>query len=136
ETALCWGIVGAGLRSLDRGLIDALSEQDGLYSLIEREGSRAQRAVIGSIVAAINSSGSTGALLAAIDDPKTRIVSTTVTENGYHLDGATKTLDFTSPEIVADLADPRRPRTVLGILVEAYRRRRAAGAPPFTSLCC
>ena len=133
---LGWGIVGAGLRASDKELLDALAAQDGLYSLIEREGERENRVVIGSIVATIDASLSTDALLSAIDAPATRIVSTTVTENGYHLDRATKTLDFGSPAIAADLADPRHPRTVPGILVEAYRRRRASGMSAFTSLCC
>ena len=53
EDALSWGIKGAGLRAADRDLLDALAEQDGLYSLIEREGAREQRVVIGSIIEAI-----------------------------------------------------------------------------------
>lgn len=136
EEALGWGIVGAGLRLADRDLLDALAAQDGLYSLIEREGAQERRAVIGSIVATIDASASSLALLSAIDASAIRIVSLTVTENGYHLDGATKTINFSSPDILSDLADPRHPRTVCGILVEAYRRRREAGAPAFTSLCC
>lgn len=136
ETALSWGIKGAGLRPSDRVLLDSLAEQEGLYILVEREGAQEQRAVIGSIVAAIDASGSTEDLLAAIDAPETRIVSITVTENGYHIDRATKALLLTSPDIIADLTDPRRPRTVPGLLVEAYRRRREARAPAFTSLCC
>lgn len=92
--------------------------------------------MIGSILATIDASASTQALLGAIDAPETRIVSMTVTENGYNLDRATKTLDFGSAAIMADIADPAHPRTVPGNLVEAYRRRRAAGAPGFTALCC
>lgn len=134
--ALRWGIKGAGLRASDRGLVEALTEQDGLYSLVEQEGGLERRAVIGSIVGAIDASVSAGELLAAIDAPETRIVSMTVTENGYHLDQATKTLNFDSPDILADLADPEHPRTVPGILVEAFRRRRLLGLPAFTALCC
>ncbi|WP_252341210.1 hypothetical protein, partial [Acinetobacter baumannii] len=85
------------------------------------------------IVAVIDASVSTVELLAAIDDSRTRIVSMTVTENGYHLDQATRTLNFDRPEIRADLAEPLRPRPVAGILVAAYRRRRAAGVPAFTA---
>lgn len=136
EHALTWGVIGAGLRTADRPLLHALDSQDGLYSLTEREGSRQTRAIIGSLVSTIDASQSTQALIAAIDAPETRIVSMTVTENGYHLVRATKTLNFESPDIQADLANPRQPRTVPGILVEAYRRRRAKGRPAFTSLCC
>lgn len=136
DDALAWGIMGAGLRSSDSALLAALNAQDGLYSLIEREGEQENRVVIGSLVAAIDASASTDALLTAIDAAETRIVSMTVTENGYFLDRATKTLKLDSPEIQAHIANPRHPRTVPGILVEALRRRRAAGAPAFTALCC
>ena len=136
EEAFGWGIVGAGLRVPDKGLLDVLAAQDGLYSLIEREGSQEHRAIIGSIVATIDASASSLELLSMIDAPTIRIVSITVTENGYNLDPATKAMNFGSPDIIADLANPRHPRTVCGILVEAYRRRREAGVHGFTSLCC
>ncbi len=136
EQALGWGIIGGGLRASDRDLLEVLGAHGGLYSLIEREGTQEHRAVIGSIMATIDASASTQALLSAIDAPATRIVSMTVTENGYHLDRATKTLDFSSPDIVADLCDPHHPRTVPGLLVEACRRRRVAGRAAFTALCC
>jgi mannitol 2-dehydrogenase len=134
--ALHWGIAGAGLREADTALLAVLAAQDGLYTLIEREGETENRVLIGSIVTAIDAAGSTDALLAAIDAPATRIVSMTVTENGYMLDRATKRLDVESPAIQRDLADPQHPRTVPAILTEAYARRRAAGAPPFTALSC
>ena len=136
DDALGWGIQGAGLRPNDAPLVEALNAQDCLYSLVEREGDAENRALIGSIVAAIDASASTEALLSAIDDPRTRIVSATVTENGYHLDRATKQLDLNSLGIAQDLAEPRAPTTLPGILVEGYRRRRERGAQPFTALSC
>ncbi|WP_326525126.1 mannitol dehydrogenase family protein [Sphingomonas sp.] len=134
--ALGWGIQGAGLRPDDAPLLEALGAQECLYTLVEREGDVEKRALIGSIVAAIDASTTTAALLAAIDDPRTRIVSATVTENGYHLDRATRRLDFASPAIAADLASPTAPRTLPGLLVEAFRRRRAGGQAAFTALSC
>ena len=135
-TASQWGIIGAGLRESDVGLLDALSKQDGLYTLVERDGTSETRTVIGSIVATINASATSEALLKAIAQPATRIVSITVSEFGYHLDGPTKRLNLTSAAIQADLAQPHAPRTIPGILVEAYRRRRDSGARAFTALCC
>ncbi len=134
--ALRWGITGVGLRESDRPLIEALTAQDGLYSLTEREGDIQRRAVVGSLVAALDASRSTEGLLSLIDDGRTRIVSTTVTEAGYCLDRATRTLDFGDPLIAADLAAPRSPRSVPGLLVEGYRRRRERHAPAFTALSC
>ncbi|MBK8545097.1 MAG: hypothetical protein IPL62_17095 [Caulobacteraceae bacterium] len=48
EAALSWGITGAGLRASDKPLLETPAAQDGLYSLIEREGSRENRAVVSS----------------------------------------------------------------------------------------
>lgn len=136
DAALAWGIRGAGLRASDGPLLSALAAQDGLYTLVEREGDIENRVVIASLVETIDASASTDALLAAIDDPATRIVSMTVTENGYHLDRATKKLDIDSRDVQADIADPAHPRTAPGVLVEGYARRRAANAPAFTALSC
>ena len=36
----------------------------------------------------------------------------------------------------ADLANPEQPQSAIGIIVEAYRRRRDAGGAPFTALTC
>jgi len=48
--ALGWGIVGAGLRPSDATLLQTLNSQDGLYTLIEREGVHEERVLIGSIL--------------------------------------------------------------------------------------
>ena len=133
--ARCWGIVGAGLRKSDAPLLAALSEQDGLYTLVERDAASETRTIVGSIVDTIDASAGSRELLEAID-LGTRIVSMTVTEAGYNLDGPTKTLDLESAAIRADLGQPLTPRTVPGILVEAYRRRRDARMPAFTALSC
>ena len=135
-TAVRWGIVGSGLRASDAALLTALGRQGGLYTMVERDAGGETRTVIGSLVGTIDASASSGALLDAIALPATRIVSITVSESGYHLDGPTKTLNLDDPAIRADLAEPRAPRTMPGILVEAYRRRRNAGARAFTALSC
>ena len=45
-------------------------------------------------------------------------------------------LDAAHPDIVNDLANREMPKTAHGFLAEALARRRAAGTPPFTVLCC
>lgn len=136
EDALQWGITGVGLRASDRPLLNALLTQDGLYSLTEREGQTQRRALVASVLGGLDASQSTETLLALIEDERTKIVSMTVTEAGYCLNRATKQLDLHNELIIADLADPERPRSVPGILVEAYRRRRRTGGPAFTALSC
>lgn len=135
-SALGWGIVGAGLRASDGPLLRALARQDGLYTLVERDASGERRTVIGSIVGVIDASRDASDLLAAIERGDTRIVSVTVSEAGYHLDAATKMLDLASQAIRRDIADPRSPTTMPGVLVESFRRRRDSGLPAFTALSC
>src|ERR1700760_1351787 len=61
-----WGIVASGLRESDRPLLEALAAQDGLYTLVERDGLGEQKTVIGAITGVIDASHSTAALLKAI----------------------------------------------------------------------
>lgn len=131
-----WGILGVGLMPGDRRIVEALAPQDGLYALVEREGADERVRVIGSLAGVLFAGDSTEGLLAAIDDPAIRILSLTVTENGYCLDPATKRLDPQHPLVRADLADPARPKSAIGVIVEALRRRRAAGRPAPTLLTC
>ncbi len=133
--AMEWGIVGAGLTPFDAGVRDALSAQDWLYTLVERDDDGATAQVVGSIVDIVAPEG-TEVILDCIDGVGVRIVSLTVSENGYCVDAITRRLDRANPLIVMDLAHPQRPGSVIGLLVEAYRRRRNAGRPAFTALSC
>lgn len=85
---------------------------------------------------AIFASENLAALLDAIDQSGVRIVSLTITEDGYFLDRATKRLALDHPRITADLANPRAPHSAVGLIVEGYRRHRIAGRKPFTALSC
>lgn len=134
--ALGWGIAGAGLMPGDKAMRDALAPQDWLYTLVERDGVDERASVIGSLTAVIFAGEDSAALLTAIDRPEIRIVSLTVTEHGYCLNRATKKLDLDHPLIAHDLANPEHPKSAIGIIVEAYRRRMARGAKPFTALSC
>ncbi|RWD67606.1 MAG: mannitol dehydrogenase family protein [Mesorhizobium sp.] len=128
-----WGIVGVSLRSPDTR--DALSPQDGLYTLAVRDSAGEQLQVIGSILSLLVAPEDPGAVLAALTDPRIRIVTLTITEKAY-LRAADGTLDRAHPDIVHDLANPASPKTAHGFLAEALARRRADGTPPFTVLCC
>lgn len=133
--AMDWGIIGAGLTPADHRVAAALAPQDNLYTLIARDDDGASAQVVGSIVDIIGPDDVSD-MLDQIDAPGIRIVSLTVSENGYCLDANTRGLDLTHPAIIADLATPARPASVIGVLVEAYRRRRAARRPAFTALSC
>ncbi|RUZ76329.1 mannitol dehydrogenase family protein [Mesorhizobium sp. M7A.F.Ca.US.006.01.1.1] len=128
-----WGITGVSLRSTDtRG---ALTPQDGLYTLAIRSSGTEKLQVIGSIGAMLVAPEDPGAVLATLTDPRTRIVTLTITEKAY-LRAAGGGLDTAHPDVAHDLANPQMPKTAHGFLTEALARRRAAGTPPFTVLCC
>ncbi len=131
-----WGIIGAGILPADKRMRDSLGPQDGLYTLVERSGTEERAAIIGSVVRVIYAGDSSSELLDAIDDPRIRIVSLTVTEHGYCLNRSTKQLDFDNALIRQDLADPAQPKSAIGIIVEAYRRRRDGGGVAFTAITC
>jgi mannitol 2-dehydrogenase len=134
--ALEWGIAGAGIMPADRRMRDSLVPQDCLYTLVERAGSDERVTVIGSAAKVIFAGESSAELLDEIANPRIRIVSLTVTENGYCLNRATKQLDPDHKLIREDLAHPEQPRSPIGIIVEAYRRRRESGGVAFTAMTC
>ncbi|RUU52481.1 mannitol dehydrogenase family protein, partial [Mesorhizobium sp. M2C.T.Ca.TU.009.01.2.1] len=114
---------------------DALKPQDGLYTLAIRDSAGEQLQVIGSIQSLLVAPEDPGAVLAALTDPRIRIVTLTITEKAY-LRAADGTLDSAHPDIVHDLANSGSPKTAHGFLAEALARRSIAGTPPFTVLCC
>ena len=131
-----FGITGAGLMANDRHMAESLLPQDCLYTLLERDASGETARIVAALTGVIFAAADSTALLALIDNPAIAIVSLTVTENGYCLNRATKRLDPEHPLIRADLAHPDRPSSAIGVVVEAARRRMAAGGAPFTALTC
>ncbi|MFK8253863.1 mannitol dehydrogenase family protein [Ancylobacter terrae] len=129
-----WMVLGASLRSAETR--DALMPQDGLYSVVVRSGDDNAVRVIGAVRDVLVVPEGPEPLLAAMASPHVRIVSLTVTEKGYCHDPASGALREDHPDIRRDLADPARPHTAPGLIVEALRRRRAAGVAPFTVLSC
>jgi mannitol 2-dehydrogenase len=135
--ALDWGICGVGALPHDRRIIDTLTAQDGLYTLVVKhpDGRREPR-VIGSIVELMFAPDDPQAVVERLADPRTRIVSLTITEGGYLVNQVTGEFDESDPSIQADLRDGAVPRTVFGYVVAALGARRAAGTPPFTVMSC
>lgn len=129
-----WGILGASLRSAETR--DALAPQDGLYAVAVREPAGERLQVVGSVLGTFVAPEDPGALLAAMADPRIRIVSLTVTEKGYCHDPATGELVAAHPDIVHDLVHPHAPRSAVGFVVAALAERRRDGTSPFAVLCC
>ncbi len=129
-----WGIAGVSLRSPDTR--DALDPQGGLYTVAVRDAEGERLRVIGSVTELLVAPEDPAKVLERLTRPSVRVVTLTVTEKGYCHDPATGALNEGHPDIVHDLANPDRPRSVPGFLVEALIRRRAAGVEPFTVLSC
>jgi fructuronate reductase len=112
----------------------ALQPQDGLYSLTEREADPTIR-LIGAIREVLSAPRTPDAVFARLSDPAVRLVTATVTENGYSLTPQGD-LDDASPAIRADLEGASPPRTLVGWLVEGLARRRAAGLGGLAVISC
>ncbi len=131
---LRWGIVGVSLRS--PAVRDRLAPQDGLYTLLERDGSGEQARIIGMLKRLLAAPEDPQAVIAAMAQPSVHLVTLTVTEKGYGLDRARGGLDAANADIAADLASLAAPRTAPGFIVAALDRRRHTGLPPFTAASC
>ena len=129
-----WGIVGASLQSARHARCAGAAGR-ALHAGRARQRRREACASSARSCRCWSRRRIPAALLDALTDPRIRIVTLTITEKAY-LRNAAGDLDAAHPGIVADLATPDKPQTAHGFLVEALARRRAAGTPPFTILCC
>jgi fructuronate reductase len=131
---LRWGVRGVSLRS--PGVRDQLNPQDGLYSLVVRDGAQVRTRIVGAVQDVLVAPESPAAVVAAVADPDTHLVTLTVTEKGYRLDPASGVLIESDPEVAADLATLSAPRTAPGFLAAGLAQRRARGLGPLTVISC
>ncbi|GAP60071.1 mannitol 2-dehydrogenase [Arthrobacter sp. Hiyo1] len=119
-----WGIIGVSSRS--SAITDAMHAQDMLYTVVEisPEGSKfsTPRVHTDAFVAAQEPQR----VVAVIGAETTRIVSLTVTENGYTYSPATGSLNVSDPDVQHDLANGAAPRTPIA----DRPRTSAAGTNP------
>ncbi len=134
EGDLRWGILGASLRSPQTR--DALTPQDGLYTVASRSGEGTEYRVIGSVVSLMVAPENPAALVEAMAHPDVKIVSLTVTEKGYCIDPSSGALDMAHPDIVHDIAHLNEPISAPGFIVAALKQRRERGLKPFTVMSC
>ncbi|WP_295048194.1 mannitol dehydrogenase family protein [uncultured Paracoccus sp.] len=129
-----WGLIGAGVRPGDAAMRDRLAAQDWLTTVVDLDPQGLNARVIGPMIgfAPVDPAS----VIAAMADPAIRILSLTITEGGYYVDAKTDGFDAAHPDIAHDAAHPDAPRTVFGMILAALRRRRDAGAAPFTVLSC
>ena len=116
-----WGICGVGVMPVDRRMKEVLDAQNGLYTLIleNPDGSRDAR-VIGSIVDYRYAPDDPESVIELLSAPSTRIISLTITEGGYNIDGP----------VAADRVN------VFGLVAEALARRRDRAVASPTIVSC
>jgi fructuronate reductase len=130
-----WGVVGINLRA--PRLAETLGAQDGLYARRLRDDSGIDECrIIGCIRAIVDAQEDSALALAALADPRIKVVTLTITEKGYCHIPATGALDDRHPDIVHDLAHRGAPRSAPGIIMAALERRRLAGAGGISLLSC
>jgi len=132
-----WAVCAVDVLATDRPKRAAFRSQNGLYTLLVKQpdGTIAPQ-VIGSVIEYLFAPQEPAAVLDRLADPRTRIVSLTITEGGYNIRPSTGEFDAANPAVRRDLAEGAVPGTVFGFIVAALRRRRADGVPPFTVMSC
>src|SRR5262249_33612104 len=113
---------------------DALAPQNGLYTLAALDETTSYQ-VIGAMKEIRVAPEDPETVLERMCAPTTHVVTMTVTEKGYCLDGEGN-LDVAHRDIRHDLRNPQAPASLIGFLVEALRRRQAAGLGPLTVISC
>jgi fructuronate reductase len=107
---------------------EALQAQGGLYTLLER-GPDGDRATVVDVITEAVDGADVDHLARAVSDPRTALVTLTITEAGYQA----------SADSAGDLDRVREgapPRTALGRLAVALEARRRAGAGPLALVSC
>ncbi len=123
-----WSIVGAGVLVHDRTMADVLGAQDHLYSLITRDADVTTVEVIGSIVDYVYAASAPQPLASRIADPRTQIVSLTVTEGGYPVDDRTGDYVHEAPTPGGSSA--------FAVLAAGLAERRRTGCGGLTVVSC
>src|SRR3954469_13946674 len=113
-----WGVVGVGISRPALG--QALAAQDGLFVVVQRGDRSSSARLVGCMVDYLLLADDPAAVQARLADPRTRLVTMTVTGDGYRVDE--RTLAAGSSVFVP--------------VVNALEIRRASGLPPFTVLSC
>ena len=130
-----WGYCEVNLNS--GALIQALRQQDLLYTLTEMADSSLHTRVIGVVTQALHGKGDgIDAVIEAMSQRDVAIVSMTVTEKGYCYMPSSGKLNPDHPDIVHDLENPPQPRSLPGLILAAIMRRRERGITPFSVMSC
>ena len=129
-----WGICGIGVRESSRRLSRQLASQDCLYTLVTKSTHEdTQVRIVGSLVQSLCAPDQPDDVRSRLAHPDIKIVSLTITEPGYELEGAQQVkLDW----MAANADEFHPPHSVWGWIVQAIEDRRQANVAPFTVMSC
>lgn len=98
-----WGICGVCMMPWDKPIYDAMTAQQGQYTVIEMDHVSTSMRKIDSIVDVIFGYEHPEVVFETLARDSVKVVTFTVTEAGYFYQPATKQLDFLHPEVARDL---------------------------------
>ena len=127
-----WGECGMGVLPQDA----ALRDQDYLYTVLERSADVQAARIIGCIMDFLLAPEDPEAAIERLAHEDTHLVSLTITEGGYFIHEGTGEFMHDDSSIMHDIQHPNAPKTSLGFLAAALRRRRDRGIAPFTVMSC
>ena len=131
-----WGYCEVNLIGGEKQIED-LKQQDYLFSVCEMSYDDWSTRVVGVVKQALHADvDGISKVLEVMTRPEIAIVSITVTEKGYCYLPTTASIDTHNELIKYDIANPTKPKTVPGVIVEALRLRQEKGLPAFTVMSC
>jgi fructuronate reductase len=127
-----WGICAVSMRS--KGLRDELVEQDNIYTLAIID-EKPSYQVISAIKEVLVLNEQRQQVMQRLVAPSTHIISLTVTEKGYCLNGQGR-LDEQHPDVMYDISHLDAPKSVIGLLTAALKLRRQNATGDLTIISC
>ncbi len=129
-----WGILAVSLKSATAR--DQLAPQGGVYTSLTLAEAGNEARVINSLADVRVAPEDPAAVVAAMADPMVKIVSLTVTEKGYCHEPSTGALNFDHPDVQHDLLHLGTPKSAVGFIVAALKKRMEMDGKAFTVLSC
>jgi mannitol-1-phosphate/altronate dehydrogenase len=128
-----YGIVAVSIN--ESATFSALLASGGRFSLTEREGAAEEKREISAITSVFGARSDRAAIVAAIADPRTMIITLSVDAADLRLTADGK-LDRADPDVVREMEGCADPITPIGQIVAGLGRRASAGFGGVTIFMC
>jgi fructuronate reductase len=128
-----WGVVSMSMRSSEAR--DQMRKVGLRYPVLELSAVGDHTTWVESIREALSLREDFQRVIDVFCLPQLEIITLTITEKGYDLDGHGK-LDLNKHHIQRDLSSPSSPSSAIGLLAMGLRTRRLAGLSPLTVISC